>query len=48
MLDEVQPVESVVVYGAGPVGLWDKAPDAYQHFDARENGWTKIVLKPAA
>jgi hypothetical protein len=19
-----------------------------QHFDARENGWTKIVLKPAA
>jgi glutathione-independent formaldehyde dehydrogenase len=24
-----------------------KAPDAYQHFDARDNGWTKVVLKPA-
>jgi threonine dehydrogenase-like Zn-dependent dehydrogenase len=24
----------------------DKAPDAYEHFDARENGWTKVVLKP--
>jgi glutathione-independent formaldehyde dehydrogenase len=24
------------------------APDAYQHFDARENGWTKVILKPAA
>lgn len=24
------------------------APDAYQHFDARENGWTKVVLRPAA
>jgi glutathione-independent formaldehyde dehydrogenase len=23
------------------------APDAYQHFDARENGWTKVILKPA-
>ncbi|MGQ0697676.1 MAG: zinc-binding dehydrogenase, partial [Panacagrimonas sp.] len=22
------------------------APDAYKHFDARENGWTKVVLKP--
>ena len=26
----------------------DKAPDAYKHFDAREEGWTKVVLKPAA
>lgn len=26
----------------------DKGPDAYQHFDARENGWTKVVLTPAA
>ncbi len=25
----------------------DEAPDAYEHFDARDNGWTKIVLKPA-
>jgi glutathione-independent formaldehyde dehydrogenase len=24
------------------------APDAYGHFDARENGWTKVVLKPQA
>ncbi len=24
------------------------APDAYEHFDAREAGWTKVVLKPAA
>jgi glutathione-independent formaldehyde dehydrogenase len=26
----------------------DKAPDAYKHFDARDKGWTKVVLKPAA
>ena len=25
-----------------------KAPEAYEHFDAREDGWTKVVLKPAA
>lgn len=25
-----------------------KAPDAYSHFDKRENGWTKVVLKLAA
>jgi glutathione-independent formaldehyde dehydrogenase len=24
----------------------DQAPDAYKHFDARENGWTKVVLHP--
>lgn len=24
----------------------DEAPDAYRHFDNREKGWTKIVLKP--
>jgi len=24
------------------------APDAYKHFDKRENGWTKVLLKPAA
>ena len=23
------------------------APDAYQHFDARDKGWTKVVLNPA-
>jgi len=26
----------------------DQAPDAYGHFDARDDGWTKVVLKPAA
>lgn len=26
----------------------DKAPDAYKHFDAREDGWTKVILRPAA
>jgi threonine dehydrogenase-like Zn-dependent dehydrogenase len=24
----------------------DQAPDAYEHFDAREDGWTKVVLRP--
>jgi threonine dehydrogenase-like Zn-dependent dehydrogenase len=24
----------------------DEAPDAYKHFDCRENGWTKVVLHP--
>ncbi len=24
----------------------DQAPDAYKHFDAREDGWTKVVLHP--
>ncbi|WP_151637513.1 glutathione-independent formaldehyde dehydrogenase [Noviherbaspirillum aerium] len=23
-----------------------KAADAYQHFDARDHGWTKVILKP--
>ena len=26
----------------------DQATDAYEHFDKRDNGWTKVVLKPAA
>ena len=25
----------------------DEAPDAYRHFDARDNGWTKVILHPA-
>jgi glutathione-independent formaldehyde dehydrogenase len=25
-----------------------EAPVAYEHFDAREDGWTKVALKPAA
>ncbi|SNB67837.1 Threonine dehydrogenase [Arboricoccus pini] len=26
----------------------DEAPSAYEHFDNRDEGWTKVVLKPAA
>jgi glutathione-independent formaldehyde dehydrogenase len=26
----------------------DEAPTAYEHFDARDKGWTKVVLKPTA
>lgn len=26
----------------------DKAPDAYKHFDARDDGWTKVILHPNA
>jgi len=26
----------------------NQAPEAYKHFGARDSGWTKIVLKPAA
>ena len=26
----------------------DEAPDAYEHFDCRDDGWTKVVLKPEA
>jgi len=26
----------------------DQGPDAYRHFDARDEGWTKVVLRPAA
>lgn len=25
-----------------------EAPDAYNHFDRRDDGWTKVILKPAA
>src|ERR1035437_4506368 len=25
----------------------DEAPEAYKHFDARDNGWTKVILHPA-
>jgi glutathione-independent formaldehyde dehydrogenase len=24
----------------------EQAPDAYKNFDERNNGWTKVVLKP--
>jgi glutathione-independent formaldehyde dehydrogenase len=26
----------------------DEAPDAYKHFDNRDDGWTKVVLHPAS
>ena len=26
--------------------LLDQAPEAYKHFDAREEGWTKVILHP--
>ena len=25
----------------------DRAPEAYEHFDKRDDGWTKVVLHPA-
>jgi glutathione-independent formaldehyde dehydrogenase len=25
----------------------DDAPEAYEHFDAREHGWTKVILHPS-
>lgn len=25
----------------------DRAPETYERSDAREDGWTKVVLKPA-
>jgi threonine dehydrogenase-like Zn-dependent dehydrogenase len=27
------------------IGL-DQAPEAYEHFDKRDNGWTKVILHP--
>jgi glutathione-independent formaldehyde dehydrogenase len=27
------------------IGL-DRAPEAYEHFDRREPGWTKVILHP--
>ncbi len=24
----------------------EQAPEAYRHFDAREDGWTKVLLHP--
>lgn len=26
----------------------DQAPDAYERFDRRDDGWTKVLLRPAA
>jgi glutathione-independent formaldehyde dehydrogenase len=24
----------------------ERAPEGYQHFDSRDNGWTKVTLAP--
>jgi len=42
-LGKVEP--SLIVSHELPL---DEAPEAYKHFDARDKGWTKVVLKPAA
>jgi glutathione-independent formaldehyde dehydrogenase len=34
--------------GCECVGYQARPPEGYQHFDARSNGWTKVVLAPAA
>jgi glutathione-independent formaldehyde dehydrogenase len=36
---------SFIVSHELPLG---EAPKAYKHFDARDEGWTKVILKPAA
>jgi threonine dehydrogenase-like Zn-dependent dehydrogenase len=41
--DKAKP--SVIVSHELPL---EKAPEGYEHFDARDDGWTKVVLKPAA
>lgn len=28
--------------------MLDEAPEAYQQFDSRKRGWTKVILRPAA
>lgn len=44
LIAEGRAAPSFVVSHA--VGLAE-APEAYRHFDARDEGWTKVVLKPA-
>ena len=41
--DKVKPSE--IVSHELPL---EKAPEAYANFDARKNGWTKVVLKPGS
>lgn len=40
-------MKALVYNGPHDVSI-KEMPDAYKHFDAREDGWTKVVLKPAA
>jgi glutathione-independent formaldehyde dehydrogenase len=42
-IDKAQP--SFIVSHELPLA---KAPEGYRHFDARDDGWTKVVLSPAA
>jgi threonine dehydrogenase-like Zn-dependent dehydrogenase len=47
----VEPGRTVAVFGAGPVGLMaalplDDAVHAYDQFDKRIDGWTKVILHP--
>lgn len=43
-------VEAVRATGRiGVVGVYNpQDPDAYARFDRREDGWTKVLLHPAA
>jgi threonine dehydrogenase-like Zn-dependent dehydrogenase len=45
LIHEGRAKPSFIVSHELPLG---EAPDAYKHFDAREHGWTKVLLKPAA
>jgi glutathione-independent formaldehyde dehydrogenase len=42
-IDKAQP--SFIVSHELPLA---KAPEGYRHFDARDDGWTKVVLSPAS
>jgi threonine dehydrogenase-like Zn-dependent dehydrogenase len=39
-------MKAVTDKGLHEVSVSDAAPDAYEHFDRRDDGWTKVVLKP--
>jgi threonine dehydrogenase-like Zn-dependent dehydrogenase len=41
--DKVNP--SIIISHELPL---DQAPEAYKHFDQRDEGWTKVILRPAA
>jgi threonine dehydrogenase-like Zn-dependent dehydrogenase len=43
LIESGKATPSFIISHALPL---EKAPEAYQHFDAREDGWTKVVLKP--
>ena len=41
-------LEEVVRKLESPQLSLDEAPEAYKHFDDRDEGWTKVLLKPGA